>query len=180
MSVTFLQNNKVNYAANSSDNTASTLNYDGQTVCTHSDSAVFNTTLHDSYYTCNSINVYEKTLVSTDTTVLKCTNFPNRIVNNLIYNVSISLTSSDFTQITSNDTVTFNIFVNDNKIYQCIQRVNTHSVNTYNFTDIYRVNSTLSNFYVTATSTTPLYIRKASVNNIKEDGHMFMNCFLLM
>lgn len=171
----YLQANKVNYIDTLS---ADNIFYDSLSTATSSiDIVKYTDTIKNIAYSSDDITVYINTTVdNTSTKILECATF-NDSMNSLLYNISITLSSSDFTAIPDNAKVSFTISVNDIPVKQATYEVQPYVINTYNFFDVVKVNNPVNSFVISASSTTPL-----TVYNIQNTsrGHKPMNCFVYM
>jgi len=172
----YLQSNKVNYIDDTSS--ADNIFYDDSITVTSSiDIVKYTDTIKNIAYSSDDIIVYINTEVNNvSTKILECTTF-NDSMNSLLYNISITLSSSDLTAIPDNAKVSFTISVNDIPVKQATFDVQPYVINTYNFFDIIKVNDPVNSFVISASSTTPL-----TVYNIENTsrGHKPMNCFVYM
>lgn len=177
----YLQHNKVNYNVNLSS--PNNVFYDDHNFFTDiiEIAKYTNTntsTIKNIEYSSDNITVYNNATIDTSayTKVLECTSF-NEPMNSLLYNISITLSSSDFTAIPDDAKVSFTISVNDTTIKQATFDVQPYAINTYNFFDIIKVNNSITSFTISASSTTPL-----TVYDIQKTAkqHIPMNCFVYM
>lgn len=153
----YLQDNKVNYIDDVS--APYSIFYDNHYVIDTSliNIVKYTDTIDNIAYSSDNITVYINTTVSnTSTKVIECTSF-NDSINSLLYNISITLSSSDFTAIPDDAKVSFTISVNDTTIKQVTFDVQPYVINTYNFFDVVKVNNVKS-FTISASSTTPLIV----------------------
>ena len=153
----YLQDNKVNYIDDVS--APYSIFYDNHYVIDTSliNIVKYTDTIDNIAYSSDNITVYINTTVSnTSTKVIECTSF-NDSINSLLYNISITLSSSDFTAIPDDAKVSFTISVNDSTIKQVTFDVQPCVINTYNFFDVVKVNNVKS-FTISASSTTPLIV----------------------
>lgn len=187
-SMNYLQDNKVNYIDDVS--APYSIFYDNHYVIDTSliNIVKYTDTIDNIAYSSDYITVYINTTVSnTSTKVIECTSF-NDSINSLLYNISITLSSSDFTAIPDDAKVSFTISVNDTTIKQVTFDVQPYVINTYNFFDVVKVNN-IKSFTISASSTTPLIvydIQNTTPLFVDDDIQSIiryrkpMNCFVYM
>lgn len=170
----YLQHNKVNYTTVSSNDNI--IGYSNDDIYINSSNyilSVNNNTIDNIVHDNNKATIYYTT-VTTNTKILQYTN--TRFCNTLMYNIILSFTSSDFTAITSDATITFDIAIND-KVYTYTYPVQPLFMNMYDLFNTIPVNDTIKSFTITATSTTPLTVFNM---NKTHSGHKPCNCFILL
>jgi len=154
MSVTFLQNNKLNYAvaSNGISNASNTIKSYADKLYSDVNSIVYTTskTLQAPQY----IDLHG---LSGNSTVVNKT--LNSYCNALIYNFGISYCPQDITQITSDDTATFTVTVNDN-VYNHVFKLKNMFMNTFQFNNVVQLHGVLTTFKVTYTATKTMYYHK--------------------
>jgi len=173
----YLQDNKVKYTADvsSEDNIVGYINNNIYINSSNYILSVTDNTINDIVHYNNKATLYYTT-VTTDTKIAECNTLNTRFCNALMYNIVLSFTSSDFTAITSNDTITFDIAIN-NKVYTYTYPVQPLFMNMYDLFDTTPVNDTINTFTITATSTTPLMLFNM---NKTHNQHKPCNCFILL
>ena len=153
-----------------------TVAYNGSTCEVINNVEYLNQSCKDIVFISNNISLYYKTVSTTSQTLLECKALNSRPCNKLMYLLSMSFTTSDFTAIKDTDTITFTFKVN-NSTYTSTKKVEKLFMNTYNFFEVIDINGTISSFTVSATSTTPLSY--FDVKNTHQN-HIPANCFILM
>ena len=149
----------MNYIINNSHLYSDTLTSNLSNICYTTDVDVLSPCSLIQYHANNAKDIqysrdcklYYNTISNTPTTVLT---FNVQPCNNVLYNISISVTSSNFTAITSNDSITFTFKNNDTILQTVTKDVRPLYMNVFNLNGKLPVHE--SSFTVTATSTTPL------------------------
>lgn len=166
----YLQSNKVNYLQSSS----SVITYNnGISTYPSCDYIIYN---NDIVYNMKYIDMVHYISRSSTPTIIDITSL-NSSCNLLYYQLALTLVSSDFITINSNDTITIEITFNDiSKSYT--YTVLPQNTNVYIISDHYKLQDILHSFKVKFTSTTPLTFEKMGTQTLTNGNTEIMNLIL--
>lgn len=124
----------------------------------------------------SNVNYIDLNPILSDNNNILINNTYNSYACTLIYNINPSFKVSDITTITSSDTITFTVTIND-KVYKHTYSVLPLKINTFTLHNHIHLNDTLTTFKVTYESTCGLTYKPVTFfNKMKE----IFACILLM
>lgn len=108
--------------------------------------------IYSENHTKSNVNYIDLNPILSDNNNILINNTYNSYACTLIYNINPSFKVSDITTITSSDTITFTVIIND-KVYKHTYSVLPLKINTFTLHNHIHLNDTLTTFRVTYEST---------------------------
>ena len=138
--------------------------------------------IYSENHTKSNVNYIDLNPILSDNNNILINNTYNSYACTLIYNINPAFKVSDITTITSSDTITFTITIND-KVYKHTYSVLPNKINTFTLHNRIYLNDTLTTFKVTYESTCGLtYKPQLDMDPSGIDDHIekIFACILLM